>query len=417
MGNIAAKHYGVGQPSAYYKDGKFYVIYCYVIAGVHEMRVAESTDGINFGPTDSHPAIGLRNAAGVKYNAETEKFMLVQQFSDNLYVLETDDIYNWPTTDVSKLPEYGKKLTDNTTQVLHFPDFVTDELGHIHGKTVYVTCMTGKKSATGDWRAEHSTWDGFVTAFNPDEFKGDPIILPDGNEANEETLKKYANRNTRLDIPTGQAIYRGTNTITIDGNRDAIYTDARRIVVNRGVYAWGSNISPTWGEAWFAWDEDNIYGFIQVHDPAIHYAYNIFGNMANMWRRDSVDVFIDPPNDHTGTEYPWDIDQFIVSVGANNQDFFIKGDGEVNLTNSEGMSYQWASRLTQTGYNIEFRVSWLDDYQKQNYIYEGACIGLDIQINDDMGGGVGREALIVWSDHRGDAFRFTERFGDLYLIK
>jgi hypothetical protein len=34
-----------------------------------------------------------------------------------------------------------------------------------------------------------------------------------------------------------------------------------------------------------------------------------------------------------------------------------------------------------------------------------------------MGNGVGREAVVLWSDHRGDSFRFVEGMGDVYLIK
>ena len=42
---------------------------------------------------------------------------------------------------------------------------------------------------------------------------------------------------------------------------------------------------------------------------------------------------------------------------------------------------------------------------------------MDFQINDCMGGKVGREALQSWSDNTGNAFRYLDVMGDVYLIK
>ena len=53
----------------------------------------------------------------------------------------------------------------------------------------------------------------------------------------------------------------------------------------------------------------------------------------------------------------------------------------------------------------------------RDLIEENAVIGLDFQINDAMGHGVGREAMIVWSDHTGNSFRFVDGMGDVYLSK
>ncbi len=70
--------------------------------------------------------------------------------------------------------------------------------------------------------------------------------------------------------------------------------------------------------------------------------------------------------------------------------------------------------MTDNGYAVEFRIEWYEwvkDLIAENYV-----IGMDFQINDDMGMG-DREAMIVWSDHTGNAFRYYDRFGDVVLKK
>ena len=76
--------YGVGQPSAFYKDGKFYVYYTDAV-GSDGIRVATSTDGINFGKYEDHKRVFDRAGCGVKYNSKTGKFMM-------LYVVDPS---NW----------------------------------------------------------------------------------------------------------------------------------------------------------------------------------------------------------------------------------------------------------------------------------------------------------------------------------
>ena len=50
-------------------------------------------------------------------------------------------------------------------------------------------------------------------------------------------------------------------------------------------------------------------------------------------------------------------------------------------------------------------------------IRENMCIGIDVSVNDARNSGVGREAMVVWSDHTGNAFRYVDGFGDVYLVK
>ena len=158
-----------------------------------------------------------------------------------------------------------------------------------------------------------------------------------------------------------------------------------------------------------------MYVYARVYDDYIDTSYSI-ATTASMYMRDSLDIFVDAANDHaTGmANVAWGLEQYVVSVGANNTDFIIKGSDDYDLT-SEFSGGRRRVRKTDYGYELEVRVAWHE--LAVDYIEEDACIGMDFQINDSMGKGVGREAMTVWSDHRGEAFRYVEGMGDVYLIK
>ena len=48
---------------------------------------------------------------------------------------------------------------------------------------------------------------------------------------------------------------------------------------------------------------------------------------------------------------------------------------------------------------------------------------MDFQVNDAMGNTygmgrpIGREAMVVWSDHTGNSFQYLDSFGDVRLVK
>jgi hypothetical protein len=104
----------------------------------------------------------------------------------------------------------------------------------------------------------------------------------------------------------------------------------------------------------------------------------------------------------------------MICTGANNNDFIIKASDEYDIT-EDFKGIRRRVRKTDYGYALELRVDWFEFAAE--FIEEGAVIGMDFQINDCMGNGVGREAMVVWSNHTGDSFRFVEGMGDIYLIK
>lgn len=406
MKNFNAKDYGAGQPSAFYKDGVFYLTYCYVIysQNIQEIRVATSTDGYNFGDVSTHRRISGGNGYGITYNTLTDKYMLATP----------TEIKESGTLDFASAESYTYYSYDTSTIQTSFCEFVRNAHGLVDTETFYTIHLQGDKSTTNDWRAGYATWDGYIHAVNPAEYANRAITLPNGGAATEDNLKGYRNRQNSYTRPSADAIYAADSEISVDGERDAAYEGAGRIVVSRPVYDYGSNFTDSWAEVWTAWNEKYLYVFARVYDETIEVSYPIT-SAAMGYMRDSLDVFVDVPNDHgdsAGQEYG--LEQYMISTGANNSDFIIKGSGEYDLT-SEFSDLRHRVRRTDYGYAVELRISWHE--LVEDLIEEGKCIGMDFQINDCMGHGVGREAMVVWSDHSGDAFRYVEGFGDIYLIK
>ncbi len=408
MGDFNAKNYGVGQPSVFYKDNTFYLTYCYVIGSqsIHEIRYATSTDGIHFGAVDTHQVLrGGANALGVTYNTLTEKYMMCTP--DTIY--ESDNLdFNGKTGNLYY-------TYDTTTIQTSFCEFVKNAHGLVDTETFYTIHQQGRKSTTDDWRAGHTTWDGYIHAVNPKEYANRMITLPNGGAATVENLKGYRDRNNSYTRPSAAAIYAADIDIQIDGTKDTVYDQADCIEISRSVYNYGSNFTESWAQAWMAWNEQYMYVYARVYDNTWDNAYPLVSNNV-MYMRDSFDVFIDAPNDHAANAYEqkYGLDQYMISIGSNNTDFIIKGADEYELT-SEFEGVRRRVRKTDYGYELEMRVPWFEF--ALDYVEEDACIGMDFQINDAMGHNVGREATVVWSDHRGESFRYVEGMGDVYLIK
>jgi domain of unknown function (DUF1083) len=406
MGNFNDKDYGAGQPSVFYKDGLFYLTYCYVIysQNIAEIRVATSEDGIHFGLTGTHKKLSPGNGMGVTYNTLTGKYMAAG----------TGEIWESDTLDFTGHQTYKYYDYDTTTIQTGFYEFVKNAHGLIDTETFYTIHLQGKKSTTSDWRAGYTTWDGYIHAVEPREFAGRMITLPNGGAATEENLKGYRDRQNSYSKVTADAVYAAEGEISIDGEKDAAYDKATRIEVVRPVYGYGSNLTDSWAEVYLAWNENNLYVYARVYDDAIDNSYKIT-SPAMGYMRDSFDLFIDAPNDHgEGVGQAYGIEQYMVCTGSNNTDFMIKGSDEYDLT-SEFPAARHRVRRTEYGYAVELRIEWFE--MAEEYIEEGACIGMDFQINDCMGAGVGREAIVVWSYNTGDSFRYVEGMGDVYLVK
>ncbi|MGN1076994.1 MAG: sugar-binding protein, partial [Candidatus Gallimonas sp.] len=410
MGNFTTKEYGAGQPSAFYKDGTFYLTYCYVIYSqdIAEIRVATSTDGKNFGNISTHSRISGGNGLGVTYNVKTGKYMMCAPYA----VMESD------TLDFNDqvLSRDGNVFYtyDSTTIQTSFAEFIRNPHGLVDTETFYIIHLQGAKSTTSDWRAGYTTWDGHIHAVNPKEYQNRTITLPNGAAATAANLAGYRDRSNSYSRPAADAIYAEDAEIKIDGDQDEIYKKATRIVVSRPVYTYGSNLTDSWAEAWVAWNEGYLYVYARVYDNTPDNAYPILGTEYS-YMHDSFDVFVDVPNDHGDSKnVSYGIEQYMICTDSNNTDFIIKGSGEYDLTD-EFSGVRHRVKKTAYGYAVEWRVSWHEIVEDD--IVENKCIGLDLQVNDAMGRGVGREATVVWSDHTGNAFQYVDNLGDVYLVK
>lgn len=413
MGNFNTKEYGAGQPSVFYKDGKFYVTYCYVIysQGISQIRMASSEDGVTFGDVETHTVVrDQANGYGVTYNTKTEKYMMTTP----------EAIYESDTLDFTASEAHVYYDYDETTLTTGFCEFVKNPHGLVDTETFYTIHMQGARSTTSDWRAEHTTWDGHIHAVNPPEYQNRALTLPNGAKGTENNLAQYRDRTNSYTKPSADAIYAEDSAIVIDGDMDAVYEGATEIEVSRPIYDWGSNLTDSWAKVRIAWNEDFLYVYGQVYDRTDDTGYAI-PSLLEMYMRDSVDVFVDVPNNEPAseTEVPYGLDQYMIGIGSNNTDFVIKSGGSDQDDLTEEFSTIAAPRhrvrKTGYGYSFEFRVEWYEFVR--DLIEEGKCIGIDFQINDAMGHNVGREAMVGWSDNTGNAFRYLDVLGDVYLIK
>lgn len=411
MNNTNAKNYGEGQPSVFYKDGVFNLTYCHVLyeegGRTNGIYLATSTDGKNFGDVSSHKLISSGNGLGITYNSKTKKYMRV----DNSSVTESQTL---DFTEKASPVSYTYCTYDTTKVQRNFAEFIKNPEGLVDTETFYIISLQGDVSTTSDWRAGYRSWDGYVYAVNPCEYQHREITLPNGGAATTENMKGYRDRSNSYTRPSGDAIYAEDFSIKIDCVKDEAYSGSTAFSVSRSVYDYGSNFTTSWAEAYVAWNETYLYLYADVYDKLIDFSYGILKD-TECYMHDSFDTFVDVPNNHGNkTEVKYDLEQYIISTDTNNSTFVIKGSDEYNMT-SDFSGTRHRVQQNDNGYSVEYRVAWGDIVVDQ--IAENKCIGLDFQLNDAMGGKVGREAMVAWSDHTGNAFRYVDGMGDVYLKK
>ncbi|MHB1452689.1 MAG: sugar-binding protein [Saccharofermentanales bacterium] len=414
------RKYGVGQPTAFYKDGKFVVYYTDAING-DGMRVATSADGISFGKYESHPRVFNRAAVGVKYNSMTKKYMMLYSVdpslwnnklsrNEQIYYMESDDGVNWPYKTIEAGSKNPAVISSSSKKIRGYPDFVTNPQGIVETSTIYATYMEGELAPVGsDWKARYTTWDGHIIAFNPKTYAKKPMILPNQNEATALNLAAYKDNAIKLTKQASTAKYTGTAP-KIDGSYDSVWNTAAELKIQRQVANWGMVPSSTTATARLLWDNENLYAYISVKDSKVSYSYK--GSISDMWRRDSIDIFVDVPNNHTVNQSLWTPVQYLMSVCANGE-FMVKGARDVEIT-EEFSGLQKSVKVVSGGYIVELKLPWYSLVKSQ--ISENKIIGLDIQINDDTGSG-DRSNIIVWNDRTGNSFQWTDVLGDIKLIK
>lgn len=258
-------NYGIGQPSALYKDGTFYLYCTYSLGADSENRdlmyLFRSKDGIHF---DEGVKVFDRASCGVKYNAATETFMLAYEHTvggdSRIMYMESADGIHFTYSSLDVAGDNPDKLSGDLVQVHGYADFVHNGRGIVEGYTVYVAYMEGSFSTTGDWRGASNTWDIHIAAFQPKAYEKRAMVLPDGMVDAGDKRRPYEESNTKYN--TG---LRGSCTLveTVD---EAAWASAEPLSVERASFVNGNVPSPARAVAKALTDGVKLYVNLAVTD-------------------------------------------------------------------------------------------------------------------------------------------------------
>ena len=208
--------------------------------------------------------------------------------------------------------------------------------------------------------------------------------------------------------------------ITIDGERDDFYNtqkgpDEGHIYLPPNAYSVDSGSAPgpasiddeydLSGHVWIAWDSSYLYCFAEVWDEYI------LVNNTTTYENDALELKIDPdPGAETTTGVA------AVRLSALGEDDADEPLGVDNLVGGPGglsneldevfepvAGEDYARKLTELGYNLEFRLPFEVIVREDKFLYPEVdnIFGLAINLmeNDD----VGRETVLQWSAGMQDA--------------
>ena len=151
---------------------------------------------------------------------------------------------------------------------------------------------------------------------------------------------------------------------------------------------------------WMAYDEDSLYLYTEVTDDVVN------GSSSSRWLNDCIELKFDPEPSEGGT-YDGRSNCRMTALGD--------GPGVDNLNGSEGLiddsgtpyvplEEEYARRLTDDGYEIEFRITieYINTTDGRSLFYnETGKFGLAINIGDNDTGT--RDNMLQWSAGHADA--------------
>ncbi|GGG22704.1 endo-1,4-beta-xylanase [Paenibacillus abyssi] len=178
---------------------------------------------------------------------------------------------------------------------------------------------------------------------------------------------------------------------TIDGEKDAIWTDAQQLTTGR----FAQGLSGATAKFWTMWDENHLYVYAEVSDPLLSDA------SANAWEEDSIEIFVDQNNGKT-TFYQSDDGQY--RVNFNN----VQSYGG----NASSETFETVTKIVDGGYIVEAAI-------KLGFITPAidTIIGFDLQVNNDQDGNGSRDSVAIWSDTTGQSYTNTSKLGVLRLVE
>lgn len=419
------RSYGVGQPKAFYKDGYFYVTYVDATTSGGNVRVARSkSNGYSFeGGVYDHTMI-LEGGAGaaIRYNSITQKYYFLITasetqtngvYNDTLFIMESDDLLNWPYKTGTQLRTKGSRLSlaSDVMKKANI-DFVTDEKGIVNTENMVMMWMEGVMPlASEDHRNTHTTWDGRIAVVGVGSKYQKTLTLPNGNTCNDANMNWYKDKVAQWVRPS-ISVYKGSPTI--DGNKDALYSNGGTALIESVTWSYEySKPTNTTGKANAAWDNNALYVYAEIKDATGPYSGYNLEKPGNLWRNDGITVFVDVMDTKTGTTNKETLTplSFMVMIDASGT--MVVKDSSENVCTNEFTGYQVKTRKIAGGYVIEAKVPWYS--MVKDMVQSGKTIGFDIQINDSFNDTIGRQSQVYWSDYTADSFLFLDRWGQLKL--
>ena len=185
-------------------------------------------------------------------------------------------------------------------------------------------------------------------------------------------------------------------TPKIDGKPEELWAKAPKIKVDKPI----EDLLEIEQEAMatatvqFLWDQDHLYALCNVKDAKLAAAAGV-----DPWEQDSVELFVDQ-NMKRSVYYQSDDAQYRVNF---------QGDVSGQGSGYKRMFLKSAVSKTKTGYIVEMSLK-LDKVE----LKAGTKLGLELQINDDVGEGK-RSAVAKWNYDGDDSWEDTSNFGTLEM--
>ncbi|UCD53568.1 MAG: tetratricopeptide repeat protein [Phycisphaerales bacterium] len=180
---------------------------------------------------------------------------------------------------------------------------------------------------------------------------------------------------------------------TIDGKADDPWAAAHTYDLRNSYYDAPASEADCSASFRALYDEDNLYVLVDVTDDDLQ------NDSEEFWLDDAVEIFIDADNSKRGS---YDDNDFQYHFGW---DASSPALGESQHGNMAGVEAAFAR--TDAGYRAEIRLPWSTLGTKP---MAGTPIGLDVQVNDDDGGGE-RDSKVAWHAPQDDAYLHPRVFG------
>lgn len=188
-------------------------------------------------------------------------------------------------------------------------------------------------------------------------------------------------------------------TVKIDGVKDAGYGEAYKVATFKDDAKTGAT-----GLASFAWDDNNLYLYIEVTDTTPNHDH------ANSWERDCVEWFIDWENIRTSGDkknggHPYYQVRIASAATSEGKDPITGGDisGVADAAATRAAVQYVVKPLKgndlSNGYIVEMAVPAKAEFKTS--VKEGQIIGTDIQVGDNQTG-AGRVSQAFLGDLKGD---------------